>query len=199
MLATQRLLVSCRLFIIVLANLVPTELLVREGRGHGNVTSLFLQVKRIICVREVLLHIDQVVTDGRNWSTLVHDACGGGSWKNPGLLICIAKGFPLILKDLTRNDAGAIVVRPHHILLPTALHMLFIQLCNGVHQGGIIGMGAGAEIGVGTIEIILGLLLTLQDVLLHGVLQQGLDLIQECGQVGSTTALLLLGTSHIKN
>jgi hypothetical protein len=27
---------------------------------------LFLQVKRIICVREVLLHIDQVVTDGRN-------------------------------------------------------------------------------------------------------------------------------------
>ena len=51
---------------IVLANLVPTELLVREGRGHGNVTSLFLQVKRIICVREVLLHIDQVVTDGRN-------------------------------------------------------------------------------------------------------------------------------------
>lgn len=59
--------------------------------------------------------------------------------------------------------------------------MLFIQLCNGVHQSGIIGMSAGAEIGVGTIEIILGLLLTLQDVLLHGVLQQGLDLIQECG------------------
>lgn len=65
------------------------------------------------------------------------------------------------------------------VLLVRALHVLFIQLSNGVHQGRIIGMSAGAQVVPGTIQVVLRLLLSLQDVLLHGVLQQLVDLIQE--------------------
>ena len=65
------------------------------------------------------------------------------------------------------------------VLLSAALHVLGIELSQSIHQGGIVGMGAGRQIRPSTIEIKLCLLLSLQDVLLHGLVDKLLDLVQE--------------------
>mmetsp|Transcript_25254 Transcript_25254/g.30779 ORF Transcript_25254/g.30779 Transcript_25254/m.30779 type:complete len:219 (-) Transcript_25254:330-986(-) len=127
------LLVALNIFVIVLAQLVATELFVGKGRGHGNVTPLFLQEKSIICIREVLLHVDEVVPNGWNWSSFVHHTGRRRRWENSRLLIGIAQCLPLILKDLKCNNARAIIVRPHRVLGHSALHVLFIQHGDVVH------------------------------------------------------------------
>mmetsp|Transcript_97596 Transcript_97596/g.135656 ORF Transcript_97596/g.135656 Transcript_97596/m.135656 type:complete len:203 (+) Transcript_97596:258-866(+) len=108
--------VAFDLLVIILADLVTAKLFVWKRCRHGNVASLFLQEEGVIGIRKIFLHVNEVVTNGRHWSSFVHHACGSRSWKNLRLFVGIAKGLPLIFENLTCNDASSIIVRPHGIL-----------------------------------------------------------------------------------
>ena len=84
-------------------------------------------------------------------------------------------GFP------TGHDAGGVVVRPHAVLLRAALHVLRVERLQVVDEASVVGVHADREVAPTAIEVELRLLLALQDVLLHGLLQELLDLVQEAG------------------